>query len=208
MLIAGAGGHARELLFEWQQTSQESVSFFDDTKNAKDFLYDQFNIIHSTNAAADLFKTDKRFILGIGKPALRAALCEKLEKAGGELTSLISRSALTGTRGIKLGEGLNIMSGAVLTADIQIGKGTLIHIHVSIHHDCHVGEFCELSPGCRLLGGVQVGSFVSIGTGAVILPGIKIGNHAIIGAGSVVTKNVGPGLRVIGNPAKPLSPKQ
>jgi len=208
MLIAGAGGHARELLFEWEQLNKEPVSFFDDTPHAKDFLYDHFAIIHSQDAAAELFKTDKRFILGVGKPALRAALCEKLEKAGGTLTSLISTSALMGDRGIILGEGLNIMSGVVLTTDIQIGKGSLIHIHVSIHHDCHVGEFCELSPGCRLLGGVQVGSYVSIGTGAIIMPGIQIGNHAIIGAGSVVTKNVGPGQRVVGNPAKPLTPKQ
>jgi UDP-2-acetamido-3-amino-2,3-dideoxy-glucuronate N-acetyltransferase len=44
----------------------------------------------------------------------------------------------------------------------------------------------------------------SIGAGATILCGITIGEHAVIGAGSVVTKNVPPGVTVIGNPARIL----
>lgn len=208
MLIAGAGGHARELLFEWQQLSDEPVYFFDDIPGAKDFMYERFNILHTLEEVRDLFKKDNRFIIGVGKPELRAALGNKLEEAGGNLCSIISKTSVIGSNGIRLEAGLNIMSGAVLTSDIQIGKGTLIHIHSSIHHDTKVGEFCELSPGCRLLGGVQVGDFVSIGTGAVVLPGVKVGSHVVIGAGSIVTKNIAVGQKVIGNPAKPLTPKQ
>lgn len=208
MLIAGAGGHARELLFEWQQLSDEPLCFFDDTPGAKDSLYNSFKILHTLDEVRALFNKDNRFIIGVGKPTLRSSLCDKLETIGGRLSSLISKSSVIGSNGIQLEEGLNVMSGAILTTDIHIGKGTLIHIHSSIHHNCRVGEFCELSPGCRLLGGVQVGDFVSIGTGAILLPGIKVGSHVIIGAGSVVTKNVVTGQKVIGNPAKPLTPKQ
>ena len=50
---------------------------------------------------------------------------------------------------------------------------------------------------------VRIGSDVWIGGGAVILPGVTIGDGAVIGAGSVVTRDVGPGVTVIGNPARP-----
>ena len=44
----------------------------------------------------------------------------------------------------------------------------------------------------------------AIGTGVVILPGVTIGEGAIVGAGAVVTKDVAPGVTVVGNPARPL----
>ena len=42
-----------------------------------------------------------------------------------------------------------------------------------------------------------------IGVGAIIMPGVTIGESALVGAGSVVTKDVPPGMTVVGNPARP-----
>ena len=42
----------------------------------------------------------------------------------------------------------------------------------------------------------------SIGANSTILPGITIGEGAMVGAGSVVTKDVPPGVTVVGNPAR------
>ncbi len=47
-------------------------------------------------------------------------------------------------------------------------------------------------------------SRASIGSNATILAGITIGEAAIVGAGSVVTKDVPPGVIVVGNPARIL----
>ena len=44
----------------------------------------------------------------------------------------------------------------------------------------------------------------SIGANATILPGLTIGEGAMVGAGSVVTKDVPPGVTVVGNPARPI----
>lgn len=46
----------------------------------------------------------------------------------------------------------------------------------------------------------------TIGSGVTLLCGITVGEKAIIGAGSVVTKDVPPGMIVVGNPAKVLRP--
>jgi UDP-2-acetamido-3-amino-2,3-dideoxy-glucuronate N-acetyltransferase len=45
----------------------------------------------------------------------------------------------------------------------------------------------------------------ALGSGAVILGGVRIGARALVGAGSVVTRDVAPGVKVAGNPARLLS---
>ncbi len=44
----------------------------------------------------------------------------------------------------------------------------------------------------------------SIGSGSTILSNLVIGENALVGAGSVVTKDVPPGVIVVGNPARVL----
>lgn len=203
MLIVGAKGHAKEItgiLATLYQT--DNLFFFDDLSTGPgDSFFRSFEIVKTSDHAKKLFETDPRFILGIGKPSLRKKLSGRFSSLGGELTSIISPDATIGGS-VRLHTGLNIMTGAVITEDVEIGEGTLIHIHSSIHHDVRIGSYCELSPGCRILGNVTIGSLVSIGSNAVILPGIKIGDEAVIGAGAVVTKNVEPGLVVKGIPAR------
>lgn len=46
----------------------------------------------------------------------------------------------------------------------------------------------------------------TIGSGATLLCGITIGEKSVVGAGAVVTKDVPPGMIVVGNPAKILRP--
>jgi acetyltransferase-like isoleucine patch superfamily enzyme len=38
----------------------------------------------------------------------------------------------------------------------------------------------------------------------VLLPGITVGERAMIGAGAVVTRDVPPGVVVVGNPARSI----
>ena len=52
---------------------------------------------------------------------------------------------------------------------------------------------------------VTIEDRVWIGGGAILLPGVTLGREAIVGAGSVVTRDVPPGARVVGNPARVLT---
>ncbi len=49
---------------------------------------------------------------------------------------------------------------------------------------------------------ITIGDNVWIGGVAVICPGVTIGADAVVGAGAVVTKDVAPGMVVVGNPAR------
>lgn len=202
MIIAGAGGHAKEIMAELQWLGYEKpICFFDNTTGAKDTLFD-CPVLHDEQAVQREMTRDKNFIVGVGSPATREILYRQMIALGAVPYSLLSKYAHIGYSEIVLGDGLNVMAGVIITASITIRKGTLVHAHSSIHHDCMIGEFCELSPGCRILGRVNIGNGTSIGTNAVLLPGISIGNYVKIGAGAIVTKNVPDGVIVKGVPGR------
>ena len=87
--------------------------------------------------------------------------------------------------------------------NIRIGDRTQIGPAVQIYAADHPRDAETRREGLEFGRPVRIGSDVWIGGGAIILPGITIGDGAIIGAGSVVTRDVGAGVTVTGNPARP-----
>ena len=56
----------------------------------------------------------------------------------------------------------------------------------------------------ELIKGPTIRRGARIGGGVILCPGIEIGSEAFVGAGAVVTKDVAPGVVVVGNPARVL----
>jgi sugar O-acyltransferase (sialic acid O-acetyltransferase NeuD family) len=204
MLIAGARGFAKEVLeVICQADSQVQLAFYDDiSPDLPPLLYARFPVLRTLADAEQWLAQHPHFALGTGHPATRRLLAHKLRQAGGVLASTLSPRATIGAFGTTVGPGCNIMSGAVLTADITLGEGVLVNLNCTIGHDVVIGDYCELSPGVHLSGHVVLGPNCVLGTGAVVLPGIRIGANSIIGAGSVVTKDVAPDSLAVGIPAK------
>ena len=87
--------------------------------------------------------------------------------------------------------------------EVVIGDGTQIGPAVQIYAADHPRDAETRKTGLEFGRPVRIGKDVWIGGGAIILPGITVGDGAVIGAGSVVTRDVGPGVTVAGNPARP-----
>jgi sugar O-acyltransferase (sialic acid O-acetyltransferase NeuD family) len=205
MLVIGAKGFAKEVLQILHQKNElENLAFYDDvTLDIGTHLYSKFPILKNKKEAEHYFSTiDNRFTIGIGNPQLRRNLYNDFISMGGIFTSTVSLKTDIGCYGIMIGEGCNILSGAILSNDVFIGKGVIIYYNCLLTHEVIIGDFVEISPNVTLLGNVEIGSYTQIGANTTVLPKVKIGQNVIIGAGSVVTKDIPDNTVAFGVPAK------
>ena len=95
-----------------------------------------------------------------------------------------------------------VFAGTIIQPDVAIGKHVIINTSASIDHDCNIGDFVHIAPGCHLAGNVQVkrGSFLGVGT--TVIPNITINEWTTVGAGSNVITSLKGNDIYVGNPAK------
>lgn len=203
MIIIGAKGFAKEVLqVVLEFLSKDLVLFYDDLNfKEPDKLFDTYSILKTEQEVVSHFKVDKRFTVGIGHPFLRKTMSDKFKALGGVYSSTISQNATIGQHEVFIGNGCNILAGAILSNSVQLGEGCMIYYNSVITHDVCLGDFVEISPSATILGRSQIGSFTQIGAHATILPDINIGKNVIVAAGAVVTKDVLDHSMVAGVPA-------
>jgi len=151
-------------------------------------------------------KSDMGFCVGITKGKVRLELHEKLTRMDLKPVTIAHPSAVIAEDAI-IGEGTQIMAGAIIGPEAKIGNQCIINANASIDHDNILEDGVEIAPGATLCGLVRVGQCAWVGAGATVLPMVKIGQGALVGAGSVVNKDVSEDTTVVGIPAKPLSRK-
>jgi serine O-acetyltransferase len=105
-----------------------------------------------------------------------------------------------------------LLFNSVIHHTTSIGKGTRCGyrgMSVVVHEDAIIGKSVMIGAHA-VIGGRSgqrapvIEDGVYIGANACVLGGIRIGRDAIIGAGAVVLKDVPPGARAVGNPARIL----
>ncbi|MCP4397508.1 MAG: acetyltransferase [bacterium] len=149
------------------------------------------------------------FCIAIGNPHgdARLRLHSMLVKEGLTPTILIHPTAWI-ARNMRIGVGGQILAGAIITEETQIGKECIINTKASVDHECILEDGVEIAPGATLCGCVHVKRNAWICAGATVLPRITIGEWAIVGAGAVVTEDVPARVTVVGVPARPLIKKK
>jgi sugar O-acyltransferase (sialic acid O-acetyltransferase NeuD family) len=206
MIIVGAKGFAKEVLEVLRQLGQDAgVAFYDDVStDLPEMLFNQFPILKNIQEAESYFESvgNRSFTLGLGRPDVRYKLAKKFESIGGQLVSTISPFAQVGHYDNQLSEGINLMTGSVITNSVKVGRGCLVNLNCTIGHDCRIGDFVEMSPGVHISGNCNIGAFTNLGTNATVLPSVTIGSNVVVGAGCVVTKDLPSNVVVVGLPGK------
>ncbi len=197
ILLYGASGHANVVLSVARALGLHVSAIFDDDP-AKTSLRDvPVNCPYKSDAYPDV-----SILIAIGNNAIRQRLAATIQHLIAPV--LVHPSAIVDPTA-RFGVGSVVLHGAIVQADVQVGRHVIINTGASVDHDCVVQDFVQIGPGAVLCGNVGIGAGTLVGAGAVLLPGISIGAGATVGAGSVVTRDVPDGAMVWGNPAKTMN---
>ncbi len=153
-------------------------------------------------------ETEKSVVIAIANSKIRQKLADQCSASGVQLIDVRASNVVV-MDGVAIGEGAVLSPFVTLTSNIRIGRCFHANIYSYVAHDCVIGDFVTFAPRVSCNGNVHVHDHAYIGTGAVLRQGtpdkpLIIGEGAVVGMGAVVTKDVPPGVTVVGNPARPL----
>lgn len=206
IILYGGTGQAKVVKPIIEHNKAKIIAVFDDTVGLKppfkDIpLYGGYKKL--IEWASKVNPKEIGFVISIGNPHgnKRLELHKKLLNLDFRSYNVIDPSAIV-ANDCKLGDGVQILAGAIIMPKVKIGNQCIINTGANIDHECVLKNGVEISPGSTLCGNIILENNSWIGAGSTILPRLTIGTNSIVGAGSVVTKNIDKNLIVIGVPAK------
>jgi acetyltransferase EpsM len=121
--------------------------------------------------------------------------------------TLIHSTAIIPEGFCKIGKGVLIAALCQLSADTTVSDNCIMLPNSFLGHDSFMDEFSHIATNGVVGANVHIGKACHIGSNATIREKVIIGDFSLVGAASMVLRDVEEETIVIGNPAKPLTPK-
>lgn len=194
MIIYGASGHAKVIIDVITSQNRESIDFIlDDDKSISQLL--DFKVNHDWTDEMRNYKA----VIAIGNNMTRKKVAQKIQTSFCE--ALVHKSAVL-SENVEIGKGTVVMPNVVINSSTQIGSHCIINTGAIVEHDVIIDNYVHISPASTITGNVEIGEGTQVGAGANIIPGVKIGKWVTIGAGAVIINDIPDFSVVIGNPGK------
>jgi sugar O-acyltransferase (sialic acid O-acetyltransferase NeuD family) len=209
VILWGGTGQAKVVRPIIEYYGSKVVAVFDDTAGLLSPFPD-IEIFYGWEAFQKWVKKQKRpeigFCVAIGNPhgRIRLKLHDKLAAEGLRPITIAHPNSWIADNAV-IGEGTQIMAGAIVQAEAQLGRQCIINTKASVDHECVLSGGVELAPGATLCGNVVIKTNGWVCAGATVLPRITIGEDSIVGAGAVVIRDIADGITVVGVPARPIN---
>lgn len=193
LAIYGGGGHAGMCIDMLRQTQSHTIiGILDDNLHIQKEILGVPVLGITRDIDILISKGLKNVILGVGavlSSGLRKKLFNYLKSKNLNLPNLIHPSASV-EPSVVLGEGNQVMQGAIIGSQVTIGNNCIINSGSIISHDTIIGNNVHIAPGAIIAGGVTIKDDTIIGMGCTIFLGLTIGQNVIIQNGVNVFKNI------------------
>lgn len=195
--VLGAGGHAKVVIQTLQEAGYVVAALYDDAPNK--WGNEIFGILVKGPIEEAYVQNHLSAVIGIGDNRVRQNIAESAPEMNWAVA--IHPDAVM-SKDVVVGLGAVVFAGSVIQPGAVIGRHVIVNTSATVDHDCRIGDFSHIAPGCHLAGNVVLEEGAMMGIGSVAVPGVRIGAWAKIGAGSVVTKDVPSGAVAVGVPAR------
>jgi len=201
IFLFGTGGHAKVVADAVESQGEHRIVGLV-SEDGKPVAFPHYAVVASNE---DFERKIEAFgvegaMIGLGQLSHHKVVAEKIGSKLKMVTAVHSTAYVH--KSAVLGPGTVVMPGAVVNAGSVIGAHCIINTLASVDHDCVVGDFTHIAPGCHVAGHVRIGRDCFIGIGSAIIDRLTIGDNVLAGAGSVIVEDVESGKKVFGVPAR------
>lgn len=204
VIVIGGGGHAKVLIDALKLLNIEIIGISDNNPFLLQKKIVGVPIIFRDQDVQRYSPKDVDLVNGLGglrDTVARRNIYQEFKGLGFAFRQVVHPATII-SPDIFLGEGVQVMAGAVLQAGTQVSENSVINTRASLDHDCLIGPHVHIAPGVTICGNVKIAEGVHVGSGATIIQGITIGRNSLIAAGTLVRRDVPPGATVMGVPGR------